>query len=141
MNYLVGLFLAPDFKKMINWLNLKSEDVTLEETALETPTLRNFIILTALKIQQLKGELKETKELNQTLSKQHQEWRENELEHEIKLNILKETYEKTILDLRTENKPIVREIVKSTHTSAQSNLLKKQSKNSSVEINNGCSRE
>ncbi len=71
MNYLVGLFLAPDFKKMINWLNLKSEDVTLEESTLEAPTVRNFVILTALKIQQLKGELKETKELNQALSKQH----------------------------------------------------------------------
>ena len=51
MSYIVGLLIAPDFKQMVNWLNLKSENVTLEESSLEIPNLRNFVILTALKIQ------------------------------------------------------------------------------------------
>ena len=50
MNFIVGLLIAPDFKKMVNWMTLTTEDVTIQDPAFEVPGVRNFIILTALKI-------------------------------------------------------------------------------------------
>jgi len=53
MNFIIGLLIQPDFKQLVNWLTLTPETVTMEDAALELPNLRNFVILTALKIQQL----------------------------------------------------------------------------------------
>ena len=61
MNFIIGLLLAPDFKQIVNWSSLRSTDLALDESAMEdVPCIRNFIILTALKIQQLMGEIKES---------------------------------------------------------------------------------
>ena len=50
MNFIVGLLIAPDFKNIVNWLSLSSEDVSIQDDCLELPKVRNFIIMTALKI-------------------------------------------------------------------------------------------
>ena len=50
MNFIVGLLVQPDFKKIVNWLSLTPSTVTIEDVAFETPGVRNFVILTALKI-------------------------------------------------------------------------------------------
>jgi len=83
LHFVVNLLVAPDFKRMINWLSLKREDVTLKHTQIEDANLRNFIILTALKIQSLMGDLEEAQELNQSLKFKHRHWKEKELETEI----------------------------------------------------------
>ena len=51
MNFIIGLLVQPDFKKVVNWLSLTSSTVKMEDAACETPGVRNFVILTALKIQ------------------------------------------------------------------------------------------
>lgn len=43
------------------------------------PSIRNFIILTALKIQQLMGEIREAKELHQKMAQEHLRMKEIEL--------------------------------------------------------------
>ena len=51
MNFIVGLLISPDFKQVINWANLRRETLAIEEQAMESSSgLRNFIILSALKI-------------------------------------------------------------------------------------------
>ena len=50
MNFIVGLLVQPDFKKIVNWLSLTPSTVTIEDVAFEMPGVRNFVILTALKI-------------------------------------------------------------------------------------------
>ena len=51
MNYIIGLLVQPDFKRIVNWLSLTPDTVTMEEPAFEVPGVRNFVILAALKIQ------------------------------------------------------------------------------------------
>jgi len=51
MHYIVGLLIAEEFKRMVNWVTLRPEDVILREGNFENDApLRNFVILTALKI-------------------------------------------------------------------------------------------
>ena len=50
MSYIIGLLVQPDFKRIVNWLSLTPESVTMEEAAFEVPGVRNFVILTALKV-------------------------------------------------------------------------------------------
>ena len=64
MHFIVGLLLAPDFKRMVNWLSLDSSQVTLQDHQFDRANLRNFVILTALKIQSLTADLKESQDLN-----------------------------------------------------------------------------
>ena len=102
------------------------------------PSLRNFIILTALKIQQLIGDLKESKELNESLQKKHRKWKEHELEVEIEIATLKENHERELQALKMKGPYIYREKVESSDNtrSSQKNLLNKQasllSHNSSI---------
>lgn len=50
LRYIVDLLIAPDFKEMVNWCSLTKEQVSVESSALEQPNVRNFVILSALKI-------------------------------------------------------------------------------------------
>lgn len=51
MNFIVGLLIQAEFKKSVSWESLKRENVTIvDQGAFETPELRNFMILSALKI-------------------------------------------------------------------------------------------
>ena len=50
------------------------------------PVVRNFVILTALKIQQLMGELTEAQQLNAKLEEEHLQMKETELSQEIMIN-------------------------------------------------------
>lgn len=94
MNFIVGLLIQAEFKKSVSWESLKRENVTIvDQGAFETPELRNFMILSALKIQQLMNDLKEAQELTNSLKSKHQQWQESELQNEIKMNHMKEMYE------------------------------------------------
>ena len=48
----------------------------MKDPAFEVPGVRNFVILTALKLQQLMDDLRETRELNARLTHEHQEMKE-----------------------------------------------------------------
>ena len=97
MHFIVRLLLAPDFKRMVNWLSLKGDDVTLGEKQFsQAPSLCNFVILTALKIQQLMGDLKEAQDLSQTLQVRHRQWKEKELEAEIQVATLKAHHQREL---------------------------------------------
>ena len=51
MNFIIGLLLAPDFKSIVNWQSLRRDDVCVEDSVMEElPAVRNFVILSALKI-------------------------------------------------------------------------------------------
>ena len=50
MNYIVTLLLEPEFKHSVNWTSLTQEKVTMDDKELDAPSVRNFVILTALKI-------------------------------------------------------------------------------------------
>ena len=67
MNFTSGLLVDPKFKEIVNWKTLNRENVTIEDQYFEDPSLRNFVILSALKIQQLMGDLKEMQQLNESL--------------------------------------------------------------------------
>ena len=62
-NYILSQILCPDFKAMINWNNLSKEHVKIEEKTLKQPKMKNFVILVALKLQQLASELGENESL------------------------------------------------------------------------------
>ena len=49
-HYVLSQILCPDFKAMINWNNLSHQHVDIEEETLNKPTMKNLIILVALKI-------------------------------------------------------------------------------------------
>lgn len=49
-NYVLSQILCPDFKTTINWHNLSHKHLEIEDSILNTPTLKNLIILVALKI-------------------------------------------------------------------------------------------
>ena len=69
----------------------------------QLPVVRNFVILTALKIQHLMGELTEAKQLNAKLEEEHLQMKETELSQEIVINQLKEDY-KELEVLQAHNK-------------------------------------
>ena len=50
MSYIIGMLVSPDFKQLISWTSLTRENIMLPDGALETLSLRTFIILTAMKI-------------------------------------------------------------------------------------------
>ena len=87
MNFIISLLLVPDFKTIVNWPNLRREDVCVGDSVMEQlPVVRNFVILTALKIQQIMGELTETQQLNAKLEEEHLQMKETELSQEIMIN-------------------------------------------------------
>ena len=51
MNFIIGLILQPGFKKLVDWENLQRENVLLPDSAFESSSVCNFVILTALKLQ------------------------------------------------------------------------------------------
>ena len=50
-NYILSQIICPDFKAMVNWHNLSEEHVKIEEKQLKKWSMKNFIILVALKLQ------------------------------------------------------------------------------------------
>ena len=101
LGYLVSLLVQPAFKQIVNWLTLTPECVTMDEAAFEVPGVRNFVILTALKVQQLIGDLKESQAVNEALTQKHQASKENELKFEIELATLKDAHEQELATLKT----------------------------------------
>ena len=65
--YVLSQILCPDFKTMINWNNLSEEHVEINDETLHKPTMKNFIILVALKLQQLSSDLSESESLARIL--------------------------------------------------------------------------
>ena len=52
-HFILSHILNPEFKNLVSWQNLGFEHVEIDEQTLSKPTMNNFIILVALKMQQL----------------------------------------------------------------------------------------
>lgn len=55
--FLAGLVLDPEFKHMIGWPSLGIDDIELGERTLSLKSVKNFVTLVAIKIQNLTNEL------------------------------------------------------------------------------------
>ena len=70
------------------------------------------------------GDLKETKELNQSLQKKHRKWKEYELEVEIQIATLKDEHERELQSLKKKGPHVYKQLVESSpNTNSSQNKL------------------
>ena len=79
-----------EFKQVVDWSNLTKEDLRLEIDDLKNQNLRSFIILVALKLQQMISEKEENQAVIDDITAKYKASMEKVLEYELKFEMYQE---------------------------------------------------
>ena len=95
----MSLLLDTNFKQAVDWPDLnENQHLFFENKDLKSTSLKNFIILVALKLKYAEEEQKEVQHIKKELVEQQKKEKENEIELQMNVEMLK----KRVLQLENE---------------------------------------